>query len=114
MYLPGNDVTGNQTIMVRGIAGDNASTNAVVHLHVMGDTPIQVTEQTGGIDGTVFLLSTLVIILAIGLILMMLMLQGTIAIPEWAPFSNDDFDEIDDDGIEVESTSPASKKNSAS
>jgi hypothetical protein len=114
MYLPGNDVTGNQTIMVRGIAGDNASTNAVVHLHVMGDTPIQVTEQTGGIDGTVFLLSTLVIILAIGLILMMLMLQGTIAIPDWAPFSNDDSDEFEVDEDEVESTTTATKKNSAS
>jgi hypothetical protein len=114
MYLPGNDVTGNQTIMVRGIAGDNASTNAVVHLHVMGDTPIEVTQQTGGIDSTVFLLSTLVIILAIGLILMMLMLQGTIAIPEWAPFSNDNLDEIDGDDAEVESTTTSAKKRSAS
>ncbi len=106
-YLPGNEVTGNQTIMVRGITGDNASTNAVVHLHVMGDSPIHVSEQSGGIDGTIFLLSTLVIVLAIGLILMMLMLQGTISIPEWAPFSNDEDDhEFDDDEDESSSDEP--------
>jgi hypothetical protein len=80
----------------------------------MGDTPIEVTQQTGGIDGTVFLLSTLVIILAIGLILMMLMLQGTIAIPEWAPFAHDDLDEIDGDETEAESTTTSAKKRSAS
>ena len=113
-YLPGNDVTGNQTIMVRGITGDNASTNSVVHLHVMGGTPIDVSKQTGGIDGTIFLLSTLIIILAIGLIMMMLMLQGTIAIPEWAPFSNDDSDDFEVDETEVESTTTSSKKRSAS
>ena len=113
-YLPGNDVTGNQTLMVRGIAGDNASTNAVVHLHLMGDTPIEATQQTGGIDGTVFLLSSLVIILAIGIILMMLMLQGKIAVPGRSSVQMmipDDF-EFDED--EVESTSIAAKKRSAS
>ena len=45
---------------------------------------------------------------------MMLMLQGTIAIPEWAPFSNDDLDEIDDDEIEIESSTTSPKKRSAS
>jgi len=113
-YLPGNDVTGNQTLMVRGIAGDNASTNAVVHLHLMGDTPIEATQQTGGIDGTVFLLSSLVIILAIGIIIMMLMLQGKIAVPGRSSVQMmipDDF-EFDED--EVESTSIAAKKRSAS
>jgi hypothetical protein len=73
-----------------------------------------VSKQTGGIDGTIFLLSTLIIILAIGLIMMMLMLQGTIAIPEWAPFSNDDSDDFEVDETEVESTTTSSKKRSAS
>jgi|TARA_B110000116_G_scaffold271404_1_gene292074 subtilisin family serine protease len=113
-YLPGNDVTGNQTLMVRGIAGDNASTNAVVHLHLMGDTPIEVTQQTGGIDGTIFVLATLVFILAVGLIMSMLMLQGIVATPNWGPFSNDDSDEFEVDEDEVESTTTATKKNSAS
>ena len=113
-YLPGNDVTGNQTLMVRGIAGDNASTNAVVHLHLMGDTPIEVTQQTGGIDGTIFVLATLIFILAVGLIMSMLMLQGIVATPNWGPFSNDDSDEFEVDEDEVESTTTATKKNSAS
>jgi hypothetical protein len=42
------------------------------------------------------------------------MLQGTIAIPEWAPFSNDNLDEIDGDDAEVESTTTSAKKRSAS
>ena len=113
-YLPGNDVTGNQTLMVRGIAGDNASTNAVVHLHLMGDTPIEATQQTGGIDGTIFVLATLIFILAVGLIMSMLMLQGIVATPNWGPFSNDDSDEFEVDEDEVESTTTATKKNSAS
>ena len=113
-FLPGNDVTGNQTIMVRGIAGDNASTNAVVHMHVMGDTPVEVNQQSSGIDGTIFLLSTLVIILAIGLILMMLMLQGTIAIPGSASVQMMIPDDFEDDEDEVESTTAARKKRSAS
>lgn len=113
-YLPGNDVVGNQTIIVRAISGDNASTNAVVHMHVMGDTPVEVNQQSGGIDGTIFLLSTLVIILAIGLILMMLMLQGTIAIPGSASVQMMIPDDFEDDEDEVESTTAARKKRSAS
>jgi hypothetical protein len=46
--------------------------------------------------------------------MMMLMLQGTIAIPEWAPFSNDDSDDFEVDETEVESTTTSSKKRSAS
>jgi hypothetical protein len=100
-FLPGNSVTGNQTIMVRAIAGDNASTNSVVHLHVMGDTPIESSTDSGGFNGTVFVLATLVFILAVGLILTMLMLQGVIATPNLGRFGNDS-DAYDDDSEESE------------
>ena len=85
-YLPGNEVVGNQTIIVRAISGDNASTNAVVHLHIMGDTPIGISTEAAGFSGAIFILASLVFILAIGLIMTMLMLQGTLSIPKWAPF----------------------------
>jgi hypothetical protein len=80
----------------------------------MGDTPIEATQQTGGIDGTIFVLATLIFILAVGLIMSMLMLQGIVATPNWGPFSNDDSDEFEVDEDEVESTTTATKKNSAS
>jgi hypothetical protein len=75
-YLPGNEVTGNQTIMMRAIVGDNASTNAVVHLHVMGETAISATEETGGFAGLLVLLTSLLIILLLGLVVSVLMLKG--------------------------------------
>ncbi len=92
-YLPGNEVVGNQTIIVRAITGDNASTNAVVHLHVMGDTPLTVGQEGGGIDGLVLLLAALLFIFAIGLVVMFLMLRGVISSPDrWAEvIEGDDF-----------------------
>jgi subtilisin family serine protease len=75
-YLPGNEITGNQTIMMRAIVGDNASTNSVVHLHVMGETAISATEETGGFSGLLVLLTSLLILLLLGLVLSVLMLKG--------------------------------------
>lgn len=110
-YLPGNNVTGNQTIMVRAISGDNASTNAVVHLHIMGDTPIDSTADVGGSNLLVFTLATLLLVFAIGIILMFLMVRGTLATPDWGPFSGvysyDDLTETslaNETGEEIESS----------
>ena len=75
-YLPGNNLTGNQTIMLRAIKGDNASTNAVVHLHVMGDDPISVTGDAEGISGLVFFLAALVLLLLIGVVITGLMVAN--------------------------------------
>ena len=113
-YLPGNEVVGNQTIMVRAINGDNASTNSVVHLHVMGDTPISSNNEVSGFSSTVFILATLVAILAIGLILTMLMLQGAISTPEWGPFGggrDNDF-EVESDESLAESKASSRKNKS--
>ena len=113
-YLPGNEVIGNQTIMVRAISGDNASTNSVIHLHVMGDTPIESNNVASGFNSTVFVLATLVTILAIGLILTMLMLQGVIATPEWGAFgegSEESF-EVESDVSDDESKTSSRKKKS--
>jgi hypothetical protein len=75
-YLPGNNLTGNQTIMLRAIKEDNASTNAVVHLHVMGDDPISVTGDSEGISGLVFFLAALVLLLLIGVVITGLMVAN--------------------------------------
>ena len=75
-YLPGNNLTGNQTIMLRAIKDDNASTNAVVHLHVMGDTPVSGAGESGGISGLVFFLAALVLLLLIGVVITGLMVAN--------------------------------------
>ena len=75
-FLPGNEITGNQTIMVRAITGDNASTNAVVYLHVMGETAISSSDESGQIGGLLVILTSLVVILLLGLVMSVLMLKG--------------------------------------
>ena len=47
-YLPGNEIEGNQTLMIRAINGEEASTNLVVHLFVTGSEKF-VPEQDGGL-----------------------------------------------------------------
>ncbi|MEE2650954.1 MAG: hypothetical protein VX571_05555, partial [Candidatus Thermoplasmatota archaeon] len=39
-YLPGNEIEGNQTVMARAILGDEASTNLVAHVFVLGSEPM--------------------------------------------------------------------------
>ena len=38
-YLPGNQIEGNQTVMVRAILDDDASTNLVVHVSILVSEP---------------------------------------------------------------------------
>lgn len=38
-YLPGNQIEGNQTVMVRAILDDAASTNLVAHVSILGSEP---------------------------------------------------------------------------
>jgi serine protease AprX len=47
-YLPGNAIEGNQTLIVRAIHGDNASTNVVTHLHIMGAEKSDTSDDEGG------------------------------------------------------------------
>jgi hypothetical protein len=47
-FLPGNTIEGNQTLIVRAIHGDNASTNVVTPLHIMGTEKSDITEEESG------------------------------------------------------------------
>ena len=38
-YLPGNQIEGNQTLMVRAILDDDASTNLVIHVSILVSEP---------------------------------------------------------------------------
>ena len=68
-FLPNNTVEGDQVILVRAIAGDEASTNLAVAIHVMGEEKIEAN------DGDDSLMGLLVGVLA----LMVLVLLGALA-----------------------------------
>jgi len=67
-YLPGNQIGGNQTVMVRAILDDDASTNLVAHIFVLG-SEAQNENDPGG-DNSSFIVTTLslVVVLLIGLL----------------------------------------------
>ena len=67
-YLPGNQIGGNQTVMVRAILDDDASTNLVAHIFVLG-SEAQIENNPGG-DNSSFIVTTLslVVVLLIGLL----------------------------------------------
>ena len=63
-FLPNNTVEGHQVILVRAIAGDKASTNLAVGIHIMGDEKIETLESEGSLLGLlVGLLALLVLVL---------------------------------------------------
>ena len=39
-YLPGNQIEGNQTVMIRAILGNDASTNLIAEVFVLGSEPV--------------------------------------------------------------------------
>jgi len=67
-YLPGNEIEGNQTLMVRAISGENASTNLVIHLFIVGSEKL--VSETDSMD----LLPILVIALSILVVVLLTLL----------------------------------------
>jgi len=67
-YLPGNQIEGNQTVMVRAILDDDASTNLVAHVFVFGSEAQN--ENGPGGQNSSFIVTTLslVVVLLIGLL----------------------------------------------
>jgi len=75
-FLPNNTVEGHQVILVRAIAGDKASTNLAVGVHIMGEEKIEVLESDGSMLGIlVGLLALLVLVLFCVLIFMGLIIR---------------------------------------
>ena len=50
-YLPGNQIEGNQTVMVRAILDDDASTNLVAHVSIIVSEPQDSQKSPGFIPG---------------------------------------------------------------
>tara|TARA_B100001113_G_scaffold45625_1_gene32327 strand:+ start:3491 stop:5455 length:1965 start_codon:yes stop_codon:yes gene_type:complete len=75
-FLPNNTVEGHQVILVRAIAGDKASTNLAVGVHIMGEEKIEALESDDSLLGLlVGLLALLVLVLFSVLILMGLLIR---------------------------------------
>ena len=88
-YLPGNQIEGNQTVMARAILGDDASTNLVAHVFVLGSDPVPEKGSEGSMMGVVVVgLSFAVVLLVILLVLATMRLRED---AEWVD------DELDDE-----------------
>ncbi len=62
-YLPGNQIEGNQTLMVRSILNEEASTNLVVQLSVVGTESIETVSEEGSLMPMLILLMSVVIVI---------------------------------------------------
>ena len=68
-FLPNNTVGGEQVILVRGISGDEASTNLAVGIYIMGDEKITQSDSDGSIMGIIVgILALLVLVLLVTLV----------------------------------------------
>jgi len=67
-YLPGNQIEGNQTVMVRAILDDDASTNLVAHVFVLGSEAQNENGPGGQNSSFIVTALSLVVVLLIGLL----------------------------------------------
>ena len=92
--LPGVEIEGNHTVLLRSLRGPNASTNSVTHIQVMGSEPVdKIVEESAGMVG---ILSAIVILMAsiIGVLLFILMRNSEHEIMEEV-VAEEEIDEID-------------------
>ena len=71
-YLPGNEIEGNQTLMVRGILEDEASTNLVAHLRIMGSEPAIEEVEQASLVGVALVVLVLLVAVLISILAMVL------------------------------------------
>ena len=96
-FLPNNTVEGDQVILVRAIAGDQASTNLAVGIHIMGEDKITQSGSGSSLMGLIVgILALLVLVLLATLVFAGLQLR------ERGFFDSDgNYDEEMDDAVEL-------------
>ena len=96
-FLPNNTVEGDQVILVRAIAGDQASTNLAVGIHIMGEDKITQSGSGSSLIGLIVgILALLVLVLLATLVFAGLQLR------ERGFFDSDgNYDEEMDDAVEL-------------
>ena len=76
-YLPGNQIEGNQTVMVRAILGDDASTNLVAQVFVLGSEPVYTSGAGDSVNSALVpVLSMIVVFLVVMLTLSLIRLRS--------------------------------------
>ena len=96
-FLPNKTVEGEQVILVRGIAGDEASTNLAVGIYIMGEEKIAQSDSGGSVMGIIVgVLALLVLALLVTLVFAGMQLRDR------GFFDSDDVLEDEDDSIPLD------------
>ena len=93
-FLPNNTVEGDQVILVRVIAGDEASTNLAVGIHIMADEKIVQSDSGSSIMGVI-----VGILILLVLVLLVTLVFAGIQLRERGFFDSDELMEDDADSI---------------
>ena len=67
-YLPGNQIEGNQTVMVRAILGDDASTNLVAQVYVLGSEPVFTSGSGGSANSALVPVLSMIVVVLVGML----------------------------------------------
>tara|TARA_B100000029_G_scaffold147026_1_gene142384 strand:+ start:99 stop:2117 length:2019 start_codon:yes stop_codon:yes gene_type:complete len=96
-FLPNNTVEGEQVILVRGIAGDEASTNLAVGIYIMGEEKIAQSDSGGSIMGIIVGVLTLLV-----LVLLVTLVFAGVQLRDRGFFDSDDVLEDEGDSIPLD------------
>ena len=96
-FLPNNTVEGEQVILVRGIAGDEASTNLAVGIYIMGEEKIVQSDSGGSVMGIIVGVLTLLV-----LVLLVTLVFAGMQLRDRGFFDSDDVLEDEDDSIPLD------------
>jgi len=96
-FLPNNTVEGEQVILVRGIAGDEASTNLAVGIYIMGEEKIAQSDSGGSVMGIIVGVLALLV-----LALLVTLAFAGIQLRDRGFFDSDDVLEDEDDSIPLD------------
>ena len=67
-YLPGNQIEGNQTVMVRAILGDDASTNLVAQVFVLGSEPVYTSGAGDSVNSALVPVLSMIVVVLVGML----------------------------------------------
>ena len=67
-YLPGNQIEGNQTVMVRAILGDDASTNLVAQVFVLGSEPVFTSGSGDSVNSALVPVLSMIVVVLVGML----------------------------------------------
>ena len=67
-YLPGTQLEGNQTVMVRAILGDDASTNLVAQVYVLGSEPVFTSGSGESVNSALVPVLSMIVVVLVGML----------------------------------------------